>query len=498
MKKLSKLMAALLALMMCLSLLPVQALAYTRPSRCSHPSDKRMSDVCWAGNGSCTSTHRHTYYCRECLTAQSYYTSHGHSMRTTGVEPCTGYECSHCSYGTPITHKGTLTTEYDENQHWQHCDACNQDVGRANHIWNYTRDEGNVLHGTCSKCEATYEGDHACVASEEWLSDGTSHWHQCTVEGCRFPVMDKEMHNNETVVVEATCTENGSKTDTCTVCGNTKVEVLRALGHEYDYDNGYAWDDSQRAFVVTCLHGCGETEVVYASDLDQDIAKGLENGDFASANYRIDVITPNTCISEGKGVLVLTTVDTDGEVYTESVPLTLPINPDAHDPAEPVVENLDEETGAYDTVVYCTRCNAEISRTQVGGGTEIDEPDVPLAAGPVTRGEFVDYLWRHEDTPDAADTTFADVAADHEYFKAIGWAQSIGVARGSSSKFAPDDLVTVAQVRLFLARFAEWKGVDMPTLSTLTGADNEAVLNCDEVLAEFFGEEYVTAEDEAA
>ena len=32
----------------------------------------------------------------------------------------------------------------------------------------------------------------------------------------------------------------------------------------------------------------------------------------------------------------------------------------------------------------------------------------------------------------------------------------------------------------------------------MTGADDEAVLNCDEVLAEFFGEEYIPAKDEEA
>lgn len=122
---------------------------------------------------------------------------------------------------------------------------------------------------------------------------------------------------------------------------------------------------------------------------------------------------------------------------------------------------------------------------------EIDDPAVPLAAGPVTRGEFIDYLWRHEGEPEAAAPTYTDVSADYEYAPAIGWAQSIGILDRvvSENSFAPDELVTVAVVRDILADFAQYAGMEMPELTTLAGEDDEAVLNCDEILAEFFGEE---------
>lgn len=122
---------------------------------------------------------------------------------------------------------------------------------------------------------------------------------------------------------------------------------------------------------------------------------------------------------------------------------------------------------------------------------EIDDPAVPLAAGPVTRGEFIDYLWRHEGEPEAAAPTYTDVSADYEYAPAIGWAQSIGILDRvvSENSFAPDELVTVAAVRGILADFAQYAGMEMPELTTLAGEDDEAVLNCDEILAQFFGEE---------
>lgn len=130
---------------------------------------------------------------------------------------------------------------------------------------------------------------------------------------------------------------------------------------------------------------------------------------------------------------------------------------------------------------------------------EVDDPAVPLAAGPVTRAQFVDYLWRHEGSPEGADCTFADVPADHEYVLALGWAQANGIAMADADgNFQPDELVTVADVRAILGNFARVFGtnaVAVADLTTLTGDDGEAVLNCDQVLAEFFGEEYILPEE---
>lgn len=136
------------------------------------------------------------------------------------------------------------------------------------------------------------------------------------------------------------------------------------------------------------------------------------------------------------------------------------------------------------------------------GDTDVTIEDelVPLASGPVTRAQFVDYLWRHEGEP-ASDgvCTFADVAEDHEYVLALSWAEDNGIAvADAEGNFEPDELVTTQAVKDILGSFANVFGtnaVDVADLTTLTGADDEAVLNCDQILAEFFGEEYVLPED---
>lgn len=136
--------------------------------------------------------------------------------------------------------------------------------------------------------------------------------------------------------------------------------------------------------------------------------------------------------------------------------------------------------------------------------TEIDDQAIPLAAGPVTRAEFIDYLWRHEGEP-ASDgvCTFTDVPEDHQFVLALAWAEQNGIAEAylgaeghEDGTFEPDELVTVGDVREFLGNFARVFGgnaVDVADLTTLTGSDDEAVLNCDQVIAEFFGEEYTPA-----
>ena len=138
---------------------------------------------------------------------------------------------------------------------------------------------------------------------------------------------------------------------------------------------------------------------------------------------------------------------------------------------------------------------------------EIDDPATPLASGPVTRAQFIDYLWRHEGEP-ASDgvCTFTDVAGDHEFILALAWAEQNGVAEAYlnaeghvDGTFEPEELVTVAAVKEFLGNFADAFGTNAVAaldLTTLAVDDEEAVLNCDEVLAEFFGEEYTPAKDE--
>ena len=102
-----------------------------------------------------------------------------------------------------------------------------------------------VTEATCTeKGETTYtatftkEGFATQTKTEEiavlghswataWSKDETYHWHVCQREGCDA-VNEKAAHswNNGEVTTSATGTQNGVKTYTCTVCGQTKTEVI--------------------------------------------------------------------------------------------------------------------------------------------------------------------------------------------------------------------------------------------------------------------------------
>lgn len=129
-------------------------------------------------------------------------------------------------------------------------------------------------------------------------------------------------------------------------------------------------------------------------------------------------------------------------------------------------------------------------------GVSIEDQAVPLA-GLVSRAEFLDYLWRHEGSPAADAPDFPDVPADHDFAQAIGWGQANRLVVGyPDGNFYPDETVTVQMVRIILGCFSDVFGtnaVAAADLTTLTGEDGDVVFNCAEVLAEFFGEEYVSA-----
>lgn len=87
----------------------------------------------------------------------------------------------------------------------------------------------------------TVEGvrKHEAV-SDEWLSDDSTHWHQCT---CGDKI-DEAKHDFEWVVVKApTATEKGSKQQKCKVCGHKLAEVeipaAAIVGYSDEYDGDY-------------------------------------------------------------------------------------------------------------------------------------------------------------------------------------------------------------------------------------------------------------------
>lgn len=120
---------------------------------------------------------------------------------------------------------------------------------KANGVVLEKGEDGNfVLSNVEEKTTITVEGvrKHEAV-NEEWLSDDSTHWHQCT---CGDKI-DEAKHDFEWVVVKApTATEKGSKQQKCKVCGHKLAEVeipaAAIVGYSDEYDGAYHTVDATR------------------------------------------------------------------------------------------------------------------------------------------------------------------------------------------------------------------------------------------------------------
>ena len=89
---------------------------------------------------------------------------------------------------------------------------------------------------------------------------------------------------------------------------------------------------------------------------------------------------------------------------------------------------------------------------------------------PMTRGALATVLYRLANTPEGAESTFADVAEGKYYSEAVAWAAKVGVVNGvSDNEFAPNDEITREQLAVMLVRYAALLGMD----TTADAADIE-------------------------
>ena len=78
-----------------------------------------------------------------------------------------------------------------------------------------------------------------------------------------------------------------------------------------------------------------------------------------------------------------------------------------------------------------------------------------------TRAQMAVFLWRAAGSPEAKNaSSFADVAADAYYAKAVAWAVENGITKGTdATHFSPEETCTRAQMATFLYRYAKTPAV---------------------------------------
>lgn len=230
--------------------------------------------------------------------------------------------------------------------------------------------------------------------SGAWETDTHQHWHVCSIcKGKNDPVA----HTYDTGIIKTqpTCTTAGEKTYTCADCGRTKTETLAALEHSYG-ELTYAWNGTSCTAERVCSRDSShkETETVTAGvtvtqnkncvlDELSTYTASFKNAAFATQT-RENVVTANK-LGHTNGTAVRET----------EVPATCTAD------------------GSYDEVVYCTVCNAEVSRE----AKSIDALGHDLVLHEAKAATCTEIGWNAYDTCSRCDyTTYRESSAlGHDY-----------------------------------------------------------------------------------
>ena len=399
--------------------------------------------------------------------------------------PATCTKCSFVRPGSevdPNNHACQQIPDYDNEGHFKKYGCNDQEIPETREAHTFTGANCQT-EGVCV-CGATGSTNDAVHVGEAvWNHNATQHWQVYSTCGHET---EKTNHKFENYTEQ----DNDSWIGSC-VCGAT--DTIDVLPHDCEAGNEWLSDGVNHWNACTAMVNCpaqlnmeahdkqvtkqgtpatcedtGLTDELGCPICEFVLQEQTEIANLGGHEWNAGEVTTEATETED-GVMTYTcTRENCGATRTEPIPATGTGGTEIEDPDVPLGGDPDDG-GADD------------------GAVLIDEPEVPLA-GLMTRAEFVNYLYVQAGSPDAQASTFADVAEDHEYAAAIGWAQANGIAKGiTENEFAPDEIVSVDQAHLFLVRYAQFMGVDMPELAALAGKDPLEILdNADEVLAEFF------------
>lgn len=511
------------------------------PSECEH-----TNKIYTAVEGSNHASHTWTCAASGC---DATGTVDGNVLNWTGADVstlCPGQTTTHtalCTVCGSLVHKqvsGTGSHSYTKwaqagtSGHIKQCEKCGgtQATSQGAHqvnAWEVvekaTCTKAGQEKGPCKDCGVMLYRPISALGHD--YQDGI-----CTRCGEKDPNYDFTCKhvNTRTETVAATCTSVGTVKTICVDCKSVLTTVVStALGHDFSEmdEEDSRWKDptctEEGLWVYKCTReGCKETTTVvketlfhnYGDKIEEVPATCGKNGEMAHYEcadcHKLFVGTHEV---KAEDLVIPATGDhtwsdweaaTDEHTGKECRECTVCGRHETRDP----VTTTDPGTDPSETPSTSPSPVPTTPGTGDGGDVVIDDNDIPLGgdpdggdgevelddnaiplAGPVTRAEFVDYLYRREGSPEAGLSTFEDVSADHEYAYAIGWGQANDIAYGvSATEFLPDELVTVGQAKLFLSRYAKLKGIEMPELAALVGLDDQDyAMNCDEILGEFFG-----------
>lgn len=264
---------------------------------------------------------------------------------------------------------------------------------------------GDYRERVCTVCGATESADipaHTCSDTGVWRYDEKRHFHVCAVCGS---TMDEASHlfDDGQVVREPTVQTEGTMEYSCTVCGY--VQTAR----------------------IPCLPESEEPEVP-ADTMTDSVETEAPAETEAPVEPTVPVSPPPSKDTEG------------GEASWEN----------------PFID-INEKHPFYDAVRF-------VYEHALFVGIETDEGLTFAPGDPMTRAMFVTVLGRLADIRIAEygneDSPFSDVDTDAWYAPYVAWAEKTGIVRGyDTGCFGVDDLITIEQAAVIIARFAKAEGL---------------------------------------
>ncbi|MBQ8313095.1 MAG: hypothetical protein IJX84_07830 [Clostridia bacterium] len=266
----------------------------------------------------------------------------------------------------------TREMQYDENVHWEYCDGCEQEISeREAHYDDCTKPDGK-----CDVCEAPCGED---VLNHVWKESSVVEA-TCTTDGVRTETCERcngtrevttaaaKGHTwGEPVIVEATCTTDGSKTTTCAVCGEKIVEAVKATGeHTWGAPVIVAATCTVDGSTTTICSACGEKLV------ETIVAEGHTEG----------MISGNAATCTGTGLTDGKICSVCGVVIAEQNVIPAKGHNRVKDEGVEPTADTDGLTEGY----HCSRCGAVLVKQEI-------IPAVGSASVPMTELEiFLDQM----------------------------------------------------------------------------------------------------------
>ena len=233
---------------------------------------------------------------------------------------------------------------------------------------------------------------------------------------------DNHIWDAGVVTREATERENGICTYTCTLCGDTKEEIIPALPHKHSYDAVVIAPTCTTKGYTTHTCACGDSYVdTYTDALGHAWDSGKVTKQPTATETGVRTYTCTRCSA----------------TKTETIPATGSV--DVTQMFTDVTKNW-----AYPGIQYC------VTHGIMGGmGDGTFAP-----TGTTTRAQIVQILYNLEGTPAVSGTTpFTDLTANW-YKPAILWAYQNNVVAGKSpTTFDPDQPVTREQIAVILTQY---------------------------------------------